>query len=207
MNTKERWTVITALLTGLFLAGCQPQVVQVAPPAATAIETTAPEATATSEATTTPEATATPEAGAYAPLSVAECEALQAAMAEELSVEVQLDLAPFEDYISGASGTSCQMTATGTGRDFSNFVEVAASLRDMLQGRGWTEDQAYLADGPTGTASGFRSDSGLCLLRSGWDPAEDANCPDDQPISACQLTPEQQLYTVQIQCAQVPGEE
>ena len=33
-------------------------------------------------------------------------------------------------------------------------------------------------------------------------PDASANCASDQPISTCQLTPEQQLYTVTLDCAQ-----
>jgi hypothetical protein len=79
---------------------------------------------------------------------------------------------------------------------------VAQDLKGMLNSRGWQEEISYAADGPTGTASGFRKGDGLCLLNVGWKPTEDAHCPTDQPISACELAPEQQLYTIVLNCAQ-----
>jgi hypothetical protein len=42
---------------------------------------------------------------------------------------------------------------------------------------------------------------GLMLITVGWEPSPEVQCPEDQPISACDLKPEQQLYTVQIQTA------
>jgi len=41
----------------------------------------------------------------------------------------------------------------------------------------------------------------LMLIDVEWLPSPDANCPTDQPISACDLKPEQKLYTIQIQTA------
>jgi hypothetical protein len=41
----------------------------------------------------------------------------------------------------------------------------------------------------------------LALISAQWAPSPDAKCPADQPISACNLTPEQKLYTITIQVA------
>jgi hypothetical protein len=57
------------------------------------------------------------------------------------------------------------------------------------------------ADGPTGTGSGFRREDQVCLVGARWQPDDSANCPKDQPITTCQMTPEQQLYTVTLDCA------
>jgi len=72
----------------------------------------------------------------------------------------------------------------------------------MLIAQGWQEEMMYQADGPTGTGTGFQKEGGLCLLTVGWTPSEDAQCPTDQPIYECELTPEQQLYTIVLNCAE-----
>jgi tetratricopeptide (TPR) repeat protein len=178
-----------------------PSLVPVEPPAAPT-ETPAPPPTATA-VPEAPTATAAPEAeGALQPLSPSMCDDLSNAMAQALGVDVATAEAPFQDYVSGKAGTGCQATATGTGLDFENFMVVADTLREMLGYQGWQEDFMYAADGPTGTGTGFRRAGALCLLTVGWEPSEDANCPQDQPISACQLAPEQQLYTIELNCAQ-----
>jgi len=66
---------------------------------------------------------------------------------------------------------------------------------------GFTEQPAYQADGPTGTATAATRDMALALIRAEWVPAPEVQCPSDQPISECDLKPEQKLYTVQIQAA------
>jgi hypothetical protein len=45
-------------------------------------------------------------------------------------------------------------------------------------------------------ASGFHKGGALGLLSAGWHPSADANCPSDQPISACPLMPQQKLYEI-----------
>jgi tetratricopeptide (TPR) repeat protein len=174
------------------------------PPAPTDTSAPPPTATAVPEALTVaavPDVTAEAQ-GDLQPLSPAVCDDLANAMSQALGVDVATVEAPFQDYVSGKAGTGCQATATGTGLDFESFVAVADTLREMLRYQRWREDFMYAADGPTGTGTGFRRAGELCLLTVGWEPSADANCPQDQPISACQLTPEQQLYTIELNCAQ-----
>jgi tetratricopeptide (TPR) repeat protein len=174
------------------------------PPAPTDTSAPPPTATAVPEALTVaavPETMAETQ-GTLQPLSSAVCDDLANAMSQALGVDVATVEAPFQDYATGKTGTGCQATAMGTGLDFGGFAVVADSLRGMLGTRGWQEDPMYAADGPAGTATGFRRAGELCLLTVGWEPSADANCPQDQPISACQLTPEQQLYTIELNCAQ-----
>jgi hypothetical protein len=184
---------IVALLILAFITACQ-----------SAPATAPPAPQPTSPPTQPPAATPVPPTvqGGFQPLSAAACGDLAKAMAQTLGVEVATAEAPFQDYITGQSGSGCQVTATGTGRDFESFVTVADALREVLKAQEWSEDAMYAADGPTGTASGFRKAGGLCLLSVGWEPADDAECPQDQPISECKLAPEQQLYSIVLNCAQ-----
>ena len=77
------------------------------------------------------------------------------------------------------------------------------SVVDALKGAfaGWEEDGNYAAGGPTGMGIGMRQDAALLLILAEWMPDPSANCPSDQPISACELAPEQQIYTVTVQAA------
>ena len=73
-------------------------------------------------------------------------------------------------------------------------------LGDMLEEQGGTEDPLLAAGGPTGVAAGYCKDDQICIASAMWVPDESANCPDDQPFSACEVTPEQQIYTVTLNC-------
>ena len=121
------------------------------------------------------------------------------------TLDVATEQAAFDDYVAGINGSGCQVTAVGTGTDFSSLAEAFTILDMVLEARGWKEDEQYRADGPTGTATAFRLEDKLCLSQISWEAADDADCAADQPISACELTPEQQLYTATLNCARRPA--
>jgi TolB protein len=112
---------------------------------------------------------------------------------------------PLSDPVSGATGTGCQSTITGTGAQFESPDAVVRALGAMLADEGWTEDPMLAAGGPTGAGAGYRKDDQLCLVNARWEPDPSASCPADQPISACPVTPEQQLYTVTLNCGAETG--
>lgn len=144
-----------------------------------------------------------PAAGWHPP-DITVCQDLQVSVAGTLGVtEVELEGdAPFEDYLGGTSGTGCLLTVNGTGVDFENFFDVFLQLKTMLEGQGWVSDMQFDGGGPTGELGGLRRDNALLLMLVGWEPSEDANCPQDQPISACPLEPEQMIYTITLSIAE-----
>jgi putative hemolysin len=142
---------------------------------------------------------ATDATGAYMPVPANVCEALKADAEAALGVVFAMSETPFLDYISQEGGSSCQLSTTGTGADFSDPAAVTDALKAAFVG--WEEDVQYAAGGPTGASIGMRRDAALLLILVEWTPDPAANCPDDQPISACELTPEQKLFTVSVQAA------
>lgn len=155
--------------------------------------------------TALPTAAAPPTSAAaesYRPIEADECAALRKDLAATLGVEVRQGSAPFEDYAVGGRGTCCLLQATGTGLDFASDLAVTSNLQFLFEDQGWALDVRYTADGPTGTAFGLRKDNRLALVAVMWTPSADANCPDDQPISSCNLKPEQKLYTITTRVAQ-----
>lgn len=142
-----------------------------------------------------------PTTTGYVPAQEYLVSGLQSAVESTLGISATVSVAAFTDPIEGVSGSGREITVTGTGVDFESFSAVAATLRQILIDQGWTEDSQYQADGPTGTAFGVRQDNALALVSVSWEPSPDANCPKDEPISNCQLTPEQQLYTITLNLA------
>jgi photosystem II stability/assembly factor-like uncharacterized protein len=146
-----------------------------------------------------------PETTGYRPLPPGSCYELGQSLMHTLHMTVTLAEAPLEDPLQGTVGTGCRSMAAGTGVDFENQVAVSADVKAMLEETGWDEDTMYAADGPTGTAAAFRQREDVCFLSVDWSPSEEADCPPDQPISACDLDPEQQLYTITLTCATQAG--
>lgn len=176
MNTQPiRRLLLIVSLIGV-LGACQP--IQV------------PAATGTPEAAATPAATT--DAMPIESVDAAQCDALQAALSKQLGHE-----------LTKQQGAACTLVATGTGQDFGSFVDVAQTIRDVFAAEGWQEDESALADGPTGTATRYFKDTTVAAVSVGWKPAAEANCPTDQPISACDIAPSQQNFTISIELVQI----
>ena len=152
----------------------------------------------------TPAPTPAPTAAAGStiqPLPVEVCNGQAQAMAHALDVmsATQSD-APISDPVTGASGTGCMATVTGTGEQFSSPDAVVKTLGAMLAEQGWTADPMLAAGGPNAIDEGYRKGDQICWAGARWDPDDSANCPKDQPVSACTVTPAQQNYTITLNC-------
>jgi hypothetical protein len=165
------------------------------PPAAS-VATNTPGATVLSPASP---ATIYPK-GSFVPYSAAQCEALRSEFEKAIGAPVVLETTPFSDRVTGGTGTACRVHGAGTGATYT--MDIFSTLVSLLPTLGWTEDGInYGAGGPTGMATGFTKGGALGLLSVRWQPSSDANCPKDQPISMCVLTPEQKLYDVTFDVA------
>lgn len=138
----------------------------------------------------------------YSPLDASICQSIRERVAQDLAVDVNLETrAPFLDEIAGEAGQGCRLTAAGDGNKFDDPQSILKTLIEST-GLGWNEQPDYRADGPTGSAAALTRDMALMLIEAYWEPAAGADCPIAQPVSECNLTPEQKLYTLQIDIAQ-----
>lgn len=138
----------------------------------------------------------------YEPIDPSLCQMLREEASRALGVDFALqDRAPFLDALAGEAGQGCRLRAFGSGSQFASPQAVVQALVGSA-GQGWTEQPAYQADGPTGSGAALTRDMGLMLILAEWKPAMGVECPADQPIAACNLTPEQMEYRIQIDVAQ-----
>lgn len=137
----------------------------------------------------------------YLPVSDAVCQTIQEVASQSVALPFDMQTnAPFTDPVSGETGAGCTLTANNTHDQTFDQATIMSLLLNSFQG--WEVQNAYQADGPTGTATALTRDMALMLVSVNWSPAPGIECPADQPISACNLTPEQKSYTIQIQVAQ-----
>ncbi|MBN2385390.1 MAG: hypothetical protein JXB85_00090 [Anaerolineales bacterium] len=137
----------------------------------------------------------------FTPLTADNCRVRAELVSAALGVEVAVVTdAPFTDPLSGDSGSACQITAEGSGLSVAQFWAAAQQLQEKFD-FDWDPDPAYAASGPTGASGAFRKWNALCLWEASWQPVPQAECPADQPITVCELTPEQVLYHFLVQCA------
>jgi len=141
--------------------------------------------------------------GVYQPLEPAMCQTIQDMAQQALGVNFTMEAqAPFLDPISSEAGQGCRLTATGTGKQ---FTSPSAAVEALVSQSGFTEQPNYQADGPTGSATAAVRDMALMLISANWSPEASVQCPADKPISDCALTPEQKIYTIQIDTAIFPA--
>lgn len=209
----KKWSslLIAALLCASLLTACA-SATTVTP---TVIATEALKATPsfptntpiTFPASETPAVTATPASDQqYEPVDDSVCKTLQELAASALKVDVTMTSpVAFSDPLAGDSGQGCRLTASGTGVQFKTQNDAMTILKNSVA-NGWYELNNYEADGPTGTASGFYRDMALMIISVNWEPQAGAACPTDQPISVCDLKPEQKLFTIELDIAQLKAD-
>ena len=130
------------------------------------------------------------------------CQELGVTASEALGVDFTVQTrAPFFDAIAGEAGQGCYLGAGGNGTQLTNPQDIIDKLVNSV-GLGWGEQLMYAAGGPTGSSVGLIRDMGLMLISAKWEPAMGVECPADQPISECNLLPEQKNYMIEINIAQ-----
>lgn len=141
----------------------------------------------------------------FVPLPLDACEDLGDALSEALGLKGDLlETVPFLDPSGPSRGEGCRITLAGTGDRLPGLSETADAVRAVLEKRGWTEDPACAADGPLGTAGGFRKDRALVLYRVVVEPAPGAGLLSNEPVSMVELLPEERLYTIAVEGARRP---
>lgn len=163
-------------------------------------------ATNTLEPTNTLLPTASPvpvlQVGSFIPYTAGECEVVRGLFEDAIGGTVTVETAAFTDRVTGGTGTACRVLAEGNGAAY-GMAGPYNTLVTLLQDTSWSEDIQYGAGGPMGMSDGFRRNNALGLLSVMWQPSADANCPNDQPIGACNLTAEQKLFTVNFDIARL----
>jgi hypothetical protein len=112
----------------------------------------------------------------------AACDTVAQVVADIPSVSTtQIDTSVVDHRI-GRTAPGCRVQVTGSRSAFGERDSPDERLRNELASRGWTEDFAYGADGPDGTAFALVTGSVLCMFEAAWDGGDDSDpsyVPDD----------------------------
>mgnify|MGYP000864444546 CR=1 FL=1 len=136
----------------------------------------------------------------YAPIDAEVCAVIKSDVETALGLTLEQSQAPFYDGPNDLGGEGCRLYFEGAGLQFTDSQQVFDTIAAALPG--WEEDAAYQASGSTGVATALVRDQALLLVSILWQPTEDADCPVDEPISSCELTPEQRYFVISLDAAQ-----
>lgn len=101
-------------------------------------------------------------------------------------------------YPGLADAPGCLITFTGDGAVFgTSFQAVADRLNTALTADGWTQDHNADADGPTGTATGYRKADQAVAVSVQYDTPRGV-CRADAPAASCRPTAAQMAYTITL---------
>lgn len=136
-------------------------------------------------------------AGAGAAEGPATCAQLKPAADAALGAAGTISQGPV-GYPGLADSPGCTIAYKGDGATFgTDFQAVSAKLSTLLTGAGWTNDLNAEADGPTGTATGFKRGAQAVAVSVNYDTAPGV-CRDDEPSASCRPSPQQMRYTITL---------
>ena len=173
-------------------------------PQAESVQTEAPVAEAPIQAATNTPVPAVAPVSGYQPYDPASCEALNASASASSGLLGTLSSpVPFSDFITGQSGTACQIIYSATNATLPADADPFRATTSMLTSQGWVEYINYGAGGATGLVTAFRKDTTLCLVAYERQPIDRALCSAGESISMCfdKLAPEQIVYTLTLTCS------
>jgi hypothetical protein len=152
---------------------------------------------------------AAPIAVGWQPLPPPECEALAGALAAQLAVSTTITISVFVyDLDTAGPNTGCQITAVATNQILQ--VEDGQALADKVEtalaplGWGLDLDSRYGAAAFSEVGADYYKGEGWCKLSIVGRATGAVVCSEGLSPTGCfyELPPAQQLYTIQLTCAQ-----
>jgi hypothetical protein len=145
----------------------------------------------------------------WQPLPTPECQALASALAARLRISTTITISVFAyEPETAGSNTGCQISAAATNQilQVANGLELADKVETALTPFSWSldVDSRYGAAAFSEVEAEYHKGDGLCKLSIVGHAAQATVCPEGLSPTGCfyALPPEQQLYTIQLTCAQ-----
>lgn len=125
------------------------------------------------------------------------CAGLKAQAEATLQATADLTWGPVS-YPGQADAPGCVIAFKGNGEVYgTHFQAVAARLDAMMVAQGWAQDNNAAADGPTGSAMGYRKANQAVAVSVDYDTPSGV-CRDDAPVASCHPTAAQMIYSITL---------
>ena len=133
------------------------------------------------------------QGAALQPIPTAECQQFAGQIQAALGFAVSASEGDFTDLTDNSDGRSCHIQGSASGQSYAAPSELAGKIAKVFAD--WRDDPARAADGPDGTEKGLVNGNRIATLQVSWEPGPGVACSDKQPLSACNITPQQKLWT------------
>lgn len=140
--------------------------------------------------------TAAAQGAALHPIPPAECQSFATQVQNAIGMAAKAGEDDFTDLIDRSEGRSCHISASASGQAIGAPAELMAKIAPLFTG--WQDDPARGESGPAEADKGFVKGNRIAAVDVSWEPGPGASCSDKEPLSACNITPQQKLWTVTI---------
>lgn len=137
------------------------------------------------------------------PISAAECQTFATQVQGAVGFAAKASEDDFTDLTDRSEGRSCHISASASGQTFTAPADLMTKIAALFPG--WQDDPARADTGPAGAEKGFVSGSRIATVDVSWEPGPGASCSDKEPLSACNIQPQQKLWTVTVDIVEKAG--
>lgn len=130
---------------------------------------------------------------ALQPIPAAECQKFAAQAQDATGFKMTASEDDFTDLTDGSDGRSCHISGSASNQAFAAPSELIAKIAALFAG--WHEDPARADDAPGGAEKGYVSGNRIATLQVSWEPGSGVTCSDKASLSACNIQPQQKLWT------------
>ncbi len=130
------------------------------------------------------------------PIPAAECQTFATQVQGAVGFAAKASEDDFTDLTDRSEGRSCHISASAANQAFAAPADLMTKLATVFGG--WQDDPARGETGPAGAEKGFVSANRIATADVSWEPGPGATCSDKEPLSACNIQPQQKLWSVVV---------
>jgi hypothetical protein len=137
--------------------------------------------------------TASAQEGSLRPLPAAECQQFATQTQAATGFPMRAGEDDFTDLTDGSEGRACHIQGSASGQAYAAPADLMAKIGKVFPD--WRSDANRDADGPGGSEKGYVNGNRIATIQVSWEPGPGVSCSDKEPLSACNILPQQKLWT------------
>ena len=140
---------------------------------------------------------------ALQPIPAAECQTFAGRIQDATGFKMTASEDDFTDIVGGSDGRSCHISGSASGQAFAAPNELIGRIAGVFGD--WKDDPARSDEAPSGADKGYVNGNRVASVQVSWEPGPGAVCSDKQSLSACNIQPQQKLWTAVVDIAVKAG--